>query len=199
VIEPRPLLLVEDEELVVKSLERMLRGQVELRSVGTVRDARAILESGAPLAGAIFDVRLPDGSGIDLLESIRPRRPLLPSLLLTAYCNPDLVNRAFRVRAFYLVKPASGDEIQAFVRYARLSAGIDDERVRANVDAFAAEHALSPRETEVVALAARELTRKEIAPEMGISLATLDGYIGTILRKSGQMGLQDIARSLRRT
>jgi len=167
--------------------------------VMNVREARKVLLSDCALGGAIFDVMLPDGSGLDLLEEIRPHRPLLPAMLLTGFCEPALVNRAFRVRAQYLVKPPSSGELLAFVRFAFAGRHADDDRVREAVGAFAMEHALTPRECEVVGLATQELTRKDIAPRLGISLTTLDGYIASILRKSRQSALQEIARQLRRS
>lgn len=192
------LLLVEDQVEMARTILRALKGSAQCEVCTTIAEARSALESAAPYDGAILDIGLPDGSAMDLLEEVRPRRPILPVLFLTGHCEPCLVNRAFALRAQYLCKPARPEDLLAFVRTVGIVVRVEDERARTVIDAYATAIRLSPREAEVVALSAvKELGRREIAAELGVGLPTLDTHIHSILRKSERVSLQEVGRTIR--
>ena len=79
--------LVDDHEIVRRGLSDLIDGTPGLEvagEAGTVRQALARIEAARPDV-AVLDVRLPDGSGIDLCRQIRSSMPQVACLILTAY------------------------------------------------------------------------------------------------------------------
>src|SRR5262245_42600315 len=73
----RPLFVVEDDSEIVVTIDRLLKRAWPLQVASSFREGLAVIESGLPLAGAILDVRLPDGSGINLLSLLRDHHPTI--------------------------------------------------------------------------------------------------------------------------
>lgn len=129
------VLLIEDDadhlELTVQALhEAGVRNP--LHTAGSLAEALAYLKERARLAETgdgtlpcliLLDLRLPDGSGLDLLQEIRqtPALRLVPVVILTTSENPPDINRAYTLGAnSYLVKPVHFDEFHNKVREAGL-------------------------------------------------------------------------------
>ncbi len=129
------ILIIEDNEdhlaLTMEALEDAgLRNPV--RTAGSLRQARAYLEQcakGKPQGDGdlpcviLLDVRLPDGSGMEVLREIRqhPRLSLTPVVVLTSSDHTPDINSAYRLGAnSYLVKPISFEQFHHKVREAGL-------------------------------------------------------------------------------
>jgi two-component system, NtrC family, response regulator AtoC len=110
------VLLVEDETLFAKSvLRRLQREGYEGKVVETVAEARQLLNKNLPDI-LLLDVRLPDGSGLDLLADLRARDDnewkKLPVVVMTAYSELDDAISAMKLGATdYLKKPVDLDEL----------------------------------------------------------------------------------------
>lgn len=79
-----PLLIVDDEALVVEMLQRYLGTKgYEVRGAGRVTEALAVYRAWRPPL-VLLDVRLPDGSGLDLLRQIRAMNPDVHAVVVTA-------------------------------------------------------------------------------------------------------------------
>jgi two-component system nitrogen regulation response regulator GlnG len=87
-------------------LEKALaREQFATRSFSNPRDVLAALDDDAPQV-LVSDIRMPGGSGIDLLGKVKARLPGLPVIIMTAYSDLDSAVSAFQGGAFeYLPKP----------------------------------------------------------------------------------------------
>jgi two-component system response regulator DevR len=82
------LLLVDDHEIVRRGLRELLEVEGDLRVVaeaGSLDEALAI--DVGELDVAVLDVRLPDGSGVDLCRLLREKRPELACLM--PRCSPE--------------------------------------------------------------------------------------------------------------
>jgi DNA-binding NarL/FixJ family response regulator len=168
----------------------------------SAREATAIIEAAPPLRCAIVDIGLPDGSGLDLLGPLREGYALLPILILTAYHEPELINRAQAHGVEYLVKPNFVAGLKAFAarvtaNEAARAAGSVEHQVKEAVGAFAATHGLSARERDVLALAVAECSRSEIAERLGVTIHTVKTQSHSILVKSREPSLAQLARRLR--
>ncbi len=193
-----PIFLVEDDSDTVRTITRLTRKTWSMQVAGTVQDALGSLEAGLTASAAIVDIGLPDGSGLDVLAALRQKCPRLPVLVLTAFVNVEFINRAQQLGAEYAVKPDYGSSLRAFLARVEERTCAAEARVRAHVEAFACARGLSPRETEVLRLAVGEMTRKEIAGALGVSLSAVKWWTQIILEKCpGESNLADLARRLR--
>lgn len=102
----KPIWIVDDDQSIRWVLEKALsRENLLNRSFTNVRDALAALEEETPQV-LVSDIRMPGGSGLDLLQAIKKRHPGLPVIVMTAYSDLDSAVAAFQGGAFeYLAKP----------------------------------------------------------------------------------------------
>ncbi len=100
------ILIVDDEELIRWSLAEELKSAgYETVTAGSVQEARAAGEGIDPDL-CIFDIRLPDGSGVDLLREFRARDAELPIVMITGHGNIALAIEVTRLGATeYIPKP----------------------------------------------------------------------------------------------
>ena len=107
------MLLVEDEAVFARAVEkRLAKAGLACQVAGTLADARRLLMGPEPDA-ILLDMRLPDGSGLDLLSEVRERRgSAVPVLVLTAYGEVEDAVLAMKLRATdYLKKPIDLEEL----------------------------------------------------------------------------------------
>ena len=110
----RSLLIVDDDKPFCDRLARALaaRGFVP-RTANSVAEGAAALAEGAP-AFAVFDLKLGDGSGLDLMRALKSARPEARAVILTGYGAIATAVTAVKLGAFdYLAKPVNADEVAA--------------------------------------------------------------------------------------
>ena len=102
----KPIWIVDDDQSIRFVLEKALtREQFQVRSFSSGRDVLAALETDEPQV-LVSDIRMPGGSGIDLLAKVKARHPGLPVIIMTAFSDLDSAVSAFQGGAFeYLPKP----------------------------------------------------------------------------------------------
>ena len=106
----KPIWIVDDDQSIRFVLEKaLLREHMPTRSFSSPRDVLAALEESvdedAPQI-LVSDIRMPGGSGLDLLEKVKARHPGLPVIIMTAFSDLDSAVSAFQGGAFeYLPKP----------------------------------------------------------------------------------------------
>jgi DNA-binding NarL/FixJ family response regulator len=189
-------LIVEDEPTLARSLWREFRRHRHAEVVHSIADARVALADRDDWTGLVLDLVLPDGHGLDLLESIRPAYPSLPVLVLTGELRPDLINRVQLLRAEYLCKPATPEHLRSFVRSALTQESLDDDSISRRVESASAKWGLTVREAEVLALAMEGLTRRELARNLGVMENTVKAQIRSVLKKTGARSLSSLAQEI---
>ena len=102
----KPIWIVDDDQSIRFVLEKALaREELPVRSFTNPRDVLAALEVDEPQV-LVSDIRMPGGSGIDLLTKVKALHPGLPVIIMTAYSDLDSAVSAFQGGAFeYLPKP----------------------------------------------------------------------------------------------
>ncbi|MEF7612286.1 nitrogen regulation protein NR(I) [Aquincola sp. MAHUQ-54] len=102
----KPIWIVDDDQSIRFVLEKALaREQFAVRSFSNPRDVLSALDEEAPQV-LVSDIRMPGGSGIELLSRVKARHPGLPVIIMTAYSDLDSAVSAFQGGAFeYLPKP----------------------------------------------------------------------------------------------
>ena len=102
----KPIWIVDDDQSIRFVLEKALaREEFAVRSFTNARDVLNALDDDEPQV-LVSDIRMPGGSGIELLAKVRERMPALPVIIMTAYSDLDSAVSAFQGGAFeYLPKP----------------------------------------------------------------------------------------------
>jgi two-component system nitrogen regulation response regulator GlnG len=106
----KPIWIVDDDQSIRFVLEKaLLREGLPTRSFTNPREVLAALEVATEDDGPqilVSDIRMPGGSGLDLLEKIKIKLPGLPVIIMTAFSDLDSAVSAFQGGAFeYLPKP----------------------------------------------------------------------------------------------
>src|SRR5215218_4684497 len=128
----KPIWIVDDDQSIRFVLEKaLLREDLPTRSFTNPREVLQALESGDDENGPqilVSDIRMPGGSGLDLLSKVKEKHPGLPVIIMTAFSDLDSAVSAFQGGAFeYLPKPFDVPKAVELIRRAV------DESVRENV------------------------------------------------------------------
>jgi two-component system, response regulator RegA len=108
----KTVLIVEDDKQLMQCLARALevRG-FEVRTAASANDGMAQIKLNAPVY-AVVDMRLDDGCGLDVISTLKEKRPDARGIILTGYGNIATAVRAVKLGAVdYLTKPADADDI----------------------------------------------------------------------------------------
>lgn len=159
--------------------------------------AEAFLEAAGPgMVGCVVaDLRLPRMSGLELLAAARAKALTLPFLVVSAYGDINSVRQVFHRGAVdFLEKPVATKELlEAIEKCFQLERQrIAAESVNARRDDFLG--ALSERERQVAALAARGNSNREVGDQLGISHRTVEVHKARIMSKLGIRSTAELIR-----
>jgi DNA-binding NarL/FixJ family response regulator len=134
-------------------------------------------------------------TGIEITRQIKNRVPSIAILILTAYDNDEYVFKLLDAGAAgYLLKDAGSHELLGAVRsvycgesalHPAIARKVIQRALRREekLEAQKTPEELSEREVEILKLAARGLTNKEIADELFLSARTVQGHLTSIFNK----------------
>jgi DNA-binding NarL/FixJ family response regulator len=193
------LVLVEDEQLVREGLRRLLEFGSDFEVVAEASDgeeALRLIPTTAPDV-VLLDVRMPRLGGLEVLARLRAAGCQPPSLVLTTFDEPDLLLQAVRLGARgFLPKDVSLEELINAIR--ALAAGGTwfqpslTSSLRRSVEALPLRphtceiwDRLTPREKQVLRLAAGGLSNREIASTLRTSEGTVKNQMASVLSKIG--------------
>jgi len=188
--------LLDDHEVVRAGLRALLESTddiVVVGEAGTIAEALARIPSTRPEV-AILDVRLPDGSGVEVCREIRSRSPEIACVMLTSYADDEALFAAIMAGASgYVLKQVEGTDLVQDVR--RVAAGqslldpVLTERVLARLREGPKEDkrlaSLTPQERRILDLVADGQTNRQIAGEMYLAEKTVKNYVSNVLAKLG--------------
>jgi two-component system response regulator HydG len=123
------ILLVEDDLTYSRIVKTFLeKNSFDVIATTRVREAQNILNTGK-FDLVIADFRLPDGTGMELLQWAKAHFPKLQVILITHYSDIRIAIKAMKLGAFeYITKPINPDELLATVRES-LSQKIEERKV----------------------------------------------------------------------
>ncbi|AEG92536.1 nitrogen regulation protein NR(I) [Ramlibacter tataouinensis] len=106
----KPIWIVDDDQSIRFVLEKaLLREELPTRSFTNPREVLLALDAANDEDGPqilVSDIRMPGGSGLDLLSKVKEKHPGLPVIIMTAFSDLDSAVSAFQGGAFeYLPKP----------------------------------------------------------------------------------------------
>lgn len=201
--EPIRVAVVDDQTLVRQGIRSLLSLSDEIAVVAEAGDgteALAVIAEHRP-AVVLLDLRMPGMDGIATLEALRERGVEVPVLVLTTFDDAELVLRALQAGARgYLLKDVTLEQLVGGIRTVAaggtlLQPALTERLVRASSQAgqFAGGpgepakpvEALTPRETDVLRLAAGGYSNQEIAAMLHLAEGTVKNYVSTVLWKLG--------------
>ena len=96
----KPIWIVDDDQSIRFVLEKaLLRESLPTRSFINAQEVLAALNDGGDDMGPqvlVSDIRMPGGSGLDLLEKVKKKLPGLPVIIMTAFSDLDSAVSAFQ-------------------------------------------------------------------------------------------------------
>ena len=190
------MFLVDDHEVVRSGLRALLEASSDIVVVGeagTVAEALARIPSTRPNV-VVLDVRLPDGSGIEVCREIRSLRKDIACLMLTSYADDEALFAAIMAGAAgYLLKRVGSTDLVDAIRRAGDGESLLDpaltERVLARLHTGPNEDSrlggLTPQERRILDFITEGLTNRQIAEAMALAEKTVKNYITNLLAKLG--------------
>lgn len=185
--------IVDDDEAVRQSLAFML-GSAGL-PVRLYESASAFLEDLDPmLCGCLVtDVRMPEMTGIELLNRIKDRMPLLPAIVITGHGDIPLAVEAMKAGAVdFIEKPFEEEVLLKAVKAALDKAGGENDGQLPEVLSRLAT--LSERERQVLEGLVAGQANKVIAAVYGISPRTVEVYRANVMTKMQAKSLPELVR-----
>jgi two-component system response regulator FixJ len=188
--------LVDDDEGVLDSLSVYLGAKgFSTRTHRLAQDFLRVRERDGPSDCIVSDVRMPRLSGLELQTLLNKAKSREPLILITGFATIDAAVSAIKAGAFdFIEKPISERRLIASIKAAVAQTQREHAEHRELVDIEARVEKLSPREQEVLQLAARGLTSREIASELGISPRTVEVHRASVMHKTGAGSVADLVR-----
>jgi len=189
--EPIKVLLVDDHELIREGLAGVIDLQEDMQVVGHAASVSTALRAFAEFAPdvVVADLQLQDGTGLDIVRSIRKTNNRTGVVVLTMHSGDDQIFAAMEAGASGFVgKDAPSAEVVRTVRHAAVSprsfvcAGLPQAMMRR---ATSESTRLSDREHEVLLLLADGLGAAEIGKKLYLSESTAKSHIAKIYQKLG--------------
>jgi two-component system response regulator DevR len=190
------IFLLDDHEVVRQGIAELLEDVEEFHVVGeagSVAEALPRILAARPDV-AVLDLRLPDGSGIDVCRDVRSALPDTYCLILTSYDDQDAVLASVLAGASgYVRKEVRASGLVDAIRQAAMGRSLIDPGLIAKVTQSAREMSpadqqlatLTEREREVLDHIAEGLTNRQIGERMFLSEKTVKNYVSSLLAKLG--------------
>jgi two-component system response regulator DevR len=188
--------VVDDHEIVRRGLIELIDSEDDLSVVGQAGDVQqALLALTTVITDvAVLDVRLPDGSGIELCREIRSLYPDVKVLMLTSFLDDEaLLGAVLGGASGYVIKDIKNlDLLEAIRKVAAGEVLLDialvstiTNRLR-RVSSPASEiYELTDQEQRVLEHIGRGLTNRQIAESMFLAEKTIKNYVSSLLGKLG--------------
>ncbi|MEZ0077408.1 response regulator [Planotetraspora sp. GP83] len=186
--------LVDDHEVVRRGVASLLEAEDDIQVIGeagTAASAQARIPALCPDV-AVLDVRLPDGSGVEVCREVRSRLPGLACLMLTSYADDDALFEAVLAGAAgYVLKQIHGSDLVGAVRTVAAGQSLLDPQTTAAMlnrlrDQAARRDplaALTTQEQHVLKLIGEGLTNRVIGERMFLAEKTVKNYVSSLLGK----------------
>jgi DNA-binding NarL/FixJ family response regulator len=193
------VLLAEDHVIVREGTRQIVQIEPDMEVVGEAGDGEEAVELANKLHPdvVIMDIAMPKLNGIEATKRIKALNPATAVLILTAYDNDQYIFALLEAGAAgYLLKNVRGRELVDAIRAVHNGESVLYPTVARRV----INHLMSPasstteaktieplseRELEVLKLAARGISNKDIAQELSLSPRTVQAHLGNIFNKLG--------------
>ncbi len=200
------IVLAEDHQIVRQGLLLLLNSAPGLQVVGHASDGVEALHQVETLRPHILitDIMMPHLNGLELIHQLRQQRSPTRCIVLSMHINDAYAQQAidYGAHGYVLKESGIGDLVQAVhvvmggQRF--LSPPLSEERLAAYRQQRGGERSplegLTPRQRQVLHLAAQGLTNPDIADRLSISRRTVEKHRAEAMRKLGLSGQTDLVR-----
>jgi DNA-binding NarL/FixJ family response regulator len=199
--------LVDDQTIVRQGIRALLDLAEDISVVAEYGDGKQAVASVPQLKPDVMllDLRMPEMSGIEVLQALAAHSALPPTVILTTFDDDQLVLAGLKAGARgYLLKDVSLEQLVEAVRMVaeggslvspavtqRLLAGVD--RIQNQFTSLEQPDPLTGRETEILRLLAGGYSNKEIANSLHVAEGTVKNHVSNILSK---LGVRDRTRAV---
>lgn len=187
---------MDDHELVRRGLSDLIASAPDMEVVG---------EAGTCAEGlhgivvkrpdvAVLDVRLPDGSGIEVCRDLRVMAPEINVLMLTSYADDEALLSAVLAGAHgYVLKDIRSGDLLQMIRDAAAGKNLLDkaavdhvrQRLRAGSSVYSMLDDLTDQERRVLEFIGEGMSNRQIAEQMSLAEKTIKNYVSSVLSKLG--------------
>lgn len=195
-VEPIRIFLLDDHEVVRRGVADLLERENDLVVVGeagSVGEAMARVPATRPDV-AVLDVRLPDGSGVQVCRDLRDSIPGLACLMLTSFAEDEALFEAIMAGASgYVLKDIRGNDLIDAIREVASGRSLLDpaltqrvlERIRTGRQGDDRLSDLTDQEQRILELIGEGLTNRQIGDSLHLAEKTVKNYVSSILAKLG--------------
>ena len=188
--------LLDDHEIVRRGLADLIGLQADLEVVGeagTAAEAMIRITASQPDV-AVFDVRLPDGSGVEVCREVRSLFPNIHVLMLTSYSDDEALFNAIMAGASgYVLKEIRGSDLITAIRQVAAGNSLLDpsltervlERLRNGNKELDELAGLNEQEKTILNLIGEGMTNRQIGEQMHLAEKTVKNYVSGLLAKLG--------------
>lgn len=198
--------LLDDHEVVRRGVHELLATESDIEVVGeagTAEDALVRIPATDPDV-AVLDVRLPDGSGVEVCREVRSRNENIRCLMLTSFADDEAPFDAIMAGASgYVLKAIRRDELLTAVRDVAAGKSLLDPEATARVlerlregyrPSGAARLAnLTDQERRILDLIGEGLTNRAIGERLHLAEETVKNHVSGLLSKLGKGRAQSAA------
>ncbi len=193
------ILIADDHAVLREGMRNLLEQEKDFEVIGEASDGEEAVRLGSELKPdvVIMDIVMPKLNGIEATKLIKQANPSTAVLILTAYSDIRYILGLLEAGACgYLLKSARGREIVEAIRAVRSGESVLDPVVTRKLlqrvvgpstgaGESQASGQLTARETEILRLAAKGMSNKDIANTLFISLRTVKAHLTNIFNKMG--------------
>ncbi len=201
------VMLVDDQTLVRQGVRSLLELSDEIEVVAEAADGKQAIQMipETDVDVVLLDLRMPEASGLDVLQALSEKEQLPPTIILTTFDDDQVVLAGIKAGAKgYLLKDVSLDELVSAIKKVagggslvrpavtnRLLKGL--EGVENDFSSLDRPDPLTERETEILRLMAGGYSNKEIANSLNVAEGTVKNHVSNILSK---LGVRDRTRAV---
>lgn len=144
---------------------------------------------------ALFDVRMPEMSGLELLQHPKFKQIVMPVIMITAYGDVPMAVRAIKFGAVdFIEKPIDSESLLESIRRCFKDYNAQWVKYEERIEYTERLARLTPREREVMDLLVLGKASREIAESFGLSPRTVEVHRAAIKQKLGVKSLSNLVR-----
>jgi NarL family two-component system response regulator LiaR len=191
------IMLADDHPLLRQALRDVLEKQPDFEVIAEASDGNEAVKLATELLPdvAIMDISMPNLNGLEATEKIKTKCPSIAILVLTVHTDSEHILSILQAGAGgYLTKSVYGDEVINAIRALVSGETVLSSTIAQQIFKYAFQHSVKPkrldvgdklsvRELEVLQLAAKGISNRDIASRLDLSLRTVKGHLGDIFLK----------------
>ncbi|WP_422659283.1 response regulator [Paenibacillus sp. EC2-1] len=193
------IVLAEDQKLLRGALATLLSLEDDIEVVGQAENGEEVMSMIQQYQPdvAVLDIEMPLKTGLDIAELVQKNKLACRVIILTTFARPGYFQRAMQAGVYgYLLKDTGSDELSDAIR--RVYDGKRVINAELSLAVWDDPCPLSPREREVMKLAAQGLVLQDIGAQLFLSYGTVRNYMSDAIGKLGantRIEAIDIARN----